>query len=554
MEENYSLSVYKIIFPYMRRYRLRYTVGFFCLLVVDGAQVLIPQIMRRAVDLVSGGSFILRDVMVLALAMVGGMAVISLGRFLWRYFIYGSARRIEAEIRENIFDHLLVLSWDFYQKNKIGDLMARSTNDLGQVRNAIGMGLVTMVDGTVMALAILVIIFVQDAGAAGLAVIPLVPITLLILLSSKMTGRLFERANRAWSDMSDTAQETFAGIRVVKSFVKEWWFTQRFTRDNDSYRKVNMSLTRVFGIFFPLVNFLAQISTVILIAVGGRRVVLGLMSAGELVSLFSYIQMLIWPLMGAGFMVNMIRRGAVSLGRINEILCAESSIKNPAEARRPLFEQALSPGMPKDNAGENAIEIRGLSFAWEQGKPVLADIDLSVADGVMLGILGPTGSGKSTLIKILTRMADPPEDTVRIYGIPSASWNLEELRGIFGVAPQDSYLFSDSIKNNIGYGLSASGENSDTVAAGDDGHEDDAGKGDLFKNRRAQNRRRWFFGRSPAQPRVSGTDASPSDIVDQSHLIAKAARFSAIDQDLPQFSRGFDTLIGERGLTLSGGQ
>jgi ATP-binding cassette subfamily B protein len=495
-----SLSVYKTIFSYIHRYRFRYLLGFFCLILVDASQVLIPQILRRAIDLISGGTYALDRIVSLALAMVGSMAVISLGRFFWRYFIHGSARRIEMELRDKIFAHLLTLSWDFYQKNKIGDLMARSTNDLGHVRNAIGMGLVTVVDGTIMAIGILIIIFVQDAHTASMAVIPLPFITLLILLFSKTVGKLFFRANETYSEMSDTVQETFAGIRVVKSFVKEWWFVGKFSRNNDDYRMANMSLTRLFGIFFPLITFLSGFSTVILIIVGGQRVVLGLMSPGDLVSLFSYIHMLIWPLMGAGFMVNMIKRGATSLGRINEILDVEPSIKSPESPRRPLLR------------ARPAIEIRNLTFAYAVDAPVLEGINLTIEEGTMVGILGRTGAGKSTLIKTLTRMVDPPPDTVRIYGIPVAEWDLTELRGLFGATPQDSYLFSDSIKNNIGYGIGAA----EDAAAGQNGSR--------------------------------GSDGTAAE------TLARAARLSAIDQDLGNFSQGWDTVIGERGLTLSGGQ
>ncbi|MDR1909525.1 MAG: ABC transporter ATP-binding protein/permease [Spirochaetaceae bacterium] len=480
-----SPGVFRTMFPYFRRYRGRYLLGFLCLLVVDASQVLIPQILRRAIDLISGGGFELNQVFVLALAMVGSMAVISGGRFLWRYFINGSARRIETELRDRIFSHLLTLSWDFYQRNKIGDLMARSTNDLGQLRNAIGMGLVTLVDGTIMVAGILAIIFIQDARTAAMAVIPLPLITALILLFSKKVGKLFFRANETYSEMSDTVQETFAGIRVVKSFVKEPWFIEKFSANNDDYRRVNMDLTRLFGIFFPLITFLSGFSTVILILLGGRRVVLGLMTPGGLVSLFSYIQMLIWPLMGAGFVVNMIQRGAVSLERINEILNTEPSIRSPAKPA-----PARPPSAP-------VIEIRGLSFAYAADKPVLADLNLSVEAGTVLGILGRTGAGKSTLVKILPRMIDPPPETVRIFGVAVEEWNLDALRGLFGVAPQDSYLFSDSIQNNIAYG------SAEAVPAGE--------------------LRRW-------------------------------AESAALDRDLANFSQGAATVIGERGLTLSGGQ
>jgi ATP-binding cassette subfamily B protein len=485
-----SLGEYKTMLPYLARYRGRYALGFLCLLMVDAAQMLIPQFTRQAVDLISaagvsgpGGGTASR-IFWLCVAMSATMLFISAGRFLWRYFIHGSSRRIETELRGRIFDHLLDLSYDFYQKNKIGDLMARTTNDVGAVRNAIGMGLVALVDGTVLAAAIMVVIFLQDSRTAMFAVIPLLPITALILLFGSAIGKKFRRAHETYSNMSDTVQETFAGIRVVKSFVKEWWFIKKFADTNDDYRDANMELVKTFGVFFPFITFLSGITSLILLLAGGRRVVEGFMTPGELVALFSYFRMLIWPLMGAGFMVNMIQRGAVSLSRVNAVLDTKPSIVSPAVTRRPAA-----------GGGEYAIAIRNLSFSYG-GEKVLENISANIKPGAWVGIMGRTGSGKSTLIKTLTRTVDPPPGTVLVRGVDVRDWDLEELRSLFAATPQDSYLFSDSIRNNIGYGLAESG-------------------GDR---------------------------------------LLRAAELAALEKDLALFAHGWDTTIGERGLTLSGGQ
>jgi ATP-binding cassette subfamily B protein len=487
---NVSFKEFKTLRPYLRRYRRRYFWGFICLITVDAAQILIPQFIRQAVDLISAGNFSWRRVLFLCLGMIGLMTVISAGRFFWRYFIHGSSRRIETEMRERLFDHLLILSWDFYQKNKIGDLMARSINDLNAVRMAIGMGLVALVDFAVMATSILVIMFVQDARSALLAVIPLPLVTLLILFFGSAAGKRFRWAQEAYSKMSDTVQETFAGIRVIKSFVKEAWFVKKFADTNDDYRRANMELVKLFGFFFPFVSFLSGLTVLIMLLIGGVRVVEGYMSPGSLVALFRYLQMLIWPLMGAGFMVTMIQRGAVSLRRVNEILEAKPSISSPAEPKPAPRTAASGP------AGLPAIEIKNFNFSYKGGAPVLEDISLTVDRGQWLGIMGRTGSGKSTLIKALPRMIDPPPGAVFIFGLDVREWDLERLRGLFAAAPQDSYLFSDSIKNNIGYGLKA-----------------------------------------PAE-----------------EALKKAAEISALGKDLESFTSGWETVIGERGMTLSGGQ
>ncbi|MCL2127963.1 MAG: ABC transporter ATP-binding protein/permease [Treponema sp.] len=482
-----SLKHYKYLLPYLAKYRRGYFWGLACLITVDAAQIAIPQFIRKAVDLISSGDFRWAQIVGLCAWMTAIMAVISVGRFSWRYFIHGSSRRIETEIREKIFAHLQTLSWDFYQSNKIGDLMARSTNDLNAVRMAIGMGFVALVDFLVMATAILIIIFTQDAESALFSIIPLPLVTVLILIFGRTVGKKFQAAHESYSKMSDTAQETFAGLRVIKSFVKEWWFIKKFASDNDQYRRANMELVRLFGIFFPLVTFLSELTVLIMLVIGGIRVINGLMSPGSLVAMFRYLHMLIWPLMGAGFMVNMIQRGAVSLGRVYSVLNTVPSIRDEEGAgQKPVI----------DDKANSAIEIKDLSFSYNDNVPVLENISLTLARGEWLGIMGRTGSGKSTLIKTLTRTVDPPKGTVFAFGRDIREWPLSDLRGLFAVSPQDSYLFSDSIQNNIAYGLDSAGED----------------------------------------------------------LLQKAASMAALEKDIAGFSDGDSTLIGERGLTLSGGQ
>jgi ATP-binding cassette, subfamily B, multidrug efflux pump len=483
-----SLKEYKALIPYISRFRVQYVFGIICLIIVDAAQIAIPQFIRKAVDLISGGNYQWRQIIILSLYMTGVMAVVAGGRFLWRFFINGSSRRIEAKLRENLYSHLQKLSWDFYQKNKIGDIMARSISDLEAVRMSIGMGVVALFDFVFMSTAILIIIFVQDARSALVSIIPLPLVSALILLFGNLVGKKFRVAREAYSKLSDNAQETFAGIRVVKSFVKEWWFIKKFADSNDDYRKANMELVRLFGFFFPFIQFLSGLTVLIMLAVGGLRVINGLMTPGSLVAMFRYLNMLIWPLMGAGFMVNMIQRGAVSLGRINEILNTQPSIQ---DGKKPAYTK------PSDSVP--ALELSNLTFSYNGANAVLDGITLKINRGEWLGIMGRTGSGKTTLVKTFTRMIDPPPGSVRVFGIDARDWPLEELRKLFAVSPQDSYLFSDSIANNIAYGY-------------------------------------------------GGEDTKTSDAVD------KAVVFASLDKDLALFQQGKDTLVGERGLTLSGGQ
>ncbi|MDR3020993.1 MAG: ABC transporter ATP-binding protein/permease [Treponema sp.] len=480
-----SLKEYRTLFPYLKRFRNRYILGFICLIIVDAAQIAIPQFIRIAVDLISTGVFELKQIIILALFMIGTMTIVAVGRFFWRYFINGSSRRIEAYLREDLFDHLQKLSWDFYQKNKIGDLMARSINDLHSVRMAMGMGLVAFFDFIFMATAILIIIFIQDAGSAMYSIIPLPLITVLILVFGSMVGKKFRAAHEAYSKLSDNVQESFSGVSVIKSFVKEWWFLKKFADSNDDYRKANMELVRLFGFFFPLVTFLSGLTILVMLAIGGSRVINGLMTPGSLVAMFRYLGMLIWPLMGAGFMVNMIQRGAVSLGRINEILNTVPSIRD-TENPQTAHVQAPVP----------ALELSNLSFSYNEKESALDGINLKVNRGEWLGIMGRTGSGKSTLVKTFMRMLDPPQGTVSVFGLDVRDWSLEELRTLFAVSPQDSYLFSETIARNITYG------------------------------------------------KIFADDVTLENIIN----------FASLSRDLSLFQSGKETLIGERGLTLSGGQ
>jgi len=480
----YSIREFKSIFPYIIPFIPHYIAGLICLILVDFGQILIPQFIKSAIDLLSSRDANLNSIGMICLQMLAISMVISLGRFLWRFFINGASRKIETEIRQNLFNHLMNLSYDFYQNNKIGDLIARATNDLNAVRNALGIGFVAFFDSTIMALAILIIMVLQDRDTALFSILPLPVITLLIVGFGNLIGHRFMKVQEAYSHMSETVQETFAGIRVVKSFVKERWFIELFGKNNDDYKDANVTLVKVYGLFFPLISFLSGLTTLILLIVGGGKVIGGQMSPGTLVALFSYLQMLIWPMLGMGFLINMIQRGAASLGRINEILATPPAIYSKSTTR------------PSNTASVPSIEIKNLNFSYPDGTPALRGVSIEIPAGSIVGIMGRTGSGKSTLLKTLCRLVDPPDGTVFIDGIDVKDWDLTELRSRFGMTPQDAFLFSDSVKNNIIFGDESAGD----------------------------------------------------------HLLKEMIELASLSRDLDDFKDGLDTVIGERGLTLSGGQ
>ncbi len=473
----------KALWPYVRKHGWAYAGGLVCLAITSGSQVQIPEMLRLAVDAIAAGDFQLSTIARLMIQMVLIAFLIAIGRFGWRYFIHGASRRIEAELRQKLFDKFLSLQPSFFQRSQIGDLMARSTNDMNAIRMASGMALVALFDALFMSMFILVRLFSRQPVIAAIVIIPLPLITVLTLFLGRFIRGMFRSVQEGFSEMSRQTQEIFAGVRVVKSFVKERFFFRRFREANEEYQVRNMRLVRVWGLFFPIVNFLAGVMTLLLLRYGGRAVILGSLSPGEFVATLSYLEMLIWPMLGAGFTINMLQRGAASMGRINEILQEEPEIFSPSEAVTEL--------------GSTSISIRGLTFAYgDEERPALDDVSIEIQEGQILGILGRTGSGKSTLLKLLPRLDNPPRGTIYIGGVDVLDYDLATLRGAFGTVPQDTFLFSTTLRDNVGFAL------------------------------------------DHPQP-------------EQLHHVAD---ISTISRDMKIFPDGWDTQVGERGISLSGGQ
>lgn len=477
------LKEYSSMLPYLKKYKLNYGAGILFLVVVDAAQVFIPKYVKQAVDAVASGHFHIEDILKPALSMIAIAFVISIGRFLWRYFIIGASRQIETQMRDKLFAHLMDMSSKFYQENKTGDLMARATNDMNSVRQSVGMGFVSFVDGVFMSSMILIAMISTNPGVAAYTIIPMPFISVLILFFGKLVGGQFKRVQEVFSKMSDIAQETFAGMRVVKAFVKESYFGKRFSDTNDDYRDSVMDLVKTFGFFFPLISFLAGVSTVILLLVGGTASTRNRMSPGDIIAMISYLEMLVWPLMGAGFTVNIIQRGAASLKRINEILSTPNEIHSPPNA---IFD------IPS-----GTLSVTKLDFEFPgKGSNTLSDISFKMPEGSTLGILGRVGSGKSTLLKVLPRLLDAGPGKIFIGGKDIADFDLAALRKAYGFVPQESFLFSASIRENVVYG-----------------------RPDIGQAR-----------------------------------FAELAEIAALERDVKLFPSGWDTVVGEKGLTLSGGQ
>ncbi len=473
----------RTLLPYLKKHALSYALGLLCLLVTDGGQLYYPQLIRRAIDLVTTGSFSMNAVLPIVATMGAMSVVIGAARFGWRFFLQGASRRIELELRDELFAHLQTLSSTFYGRSKIGDLMAHFTNDVGAIRQALSMGLVAFIDGFFMASAALVIILAQNPRIALLVVTPLPIITAGVLLFSRIIRDRFRRVQEGFSSLSDMAQESLSGIRVLKTFVREKAFVRRFGERNVQYSDSNLALTRVWGLLYPAIGFLGGLTTLILLFVGGAAVIEGRLSPGQFTAFFAYLQMLIWPMIGAGFTFNLLQRAAASMARINAILREQPDI--------------VSPPHPVTAPIRGAVTFRGLHYRYPgTEREVLAGISFELPAGGRLGILGRTGSGKSTLVRLIPRLLDPPAGTVFVDGVDVRSYDLQHLRESVAMVPQDPFLFSIPIRENIAFGTR------------------------------------------------DGADGG----------VQRAAEVSTITRDLSTFPQGWETVVGERGITLSGGQ
>lgn len=480
------LKEYRTLLPLVKQYRGHYLAGVLCLIVTSGGQILIPQFVRQGIDIVTQTGFSLSELVRPLLFMIGVAVVISVARYGWRYFIHGASRRIEAQLRGRLFSHLLILSGSFYRERQSGDLMARATNDMQAIRMASGMALVAAIDGVFMTIAILWILFQQNPRIAALTILPLPLVTVLILSAGRIVSRLFKQVQEGFSDLSEEAREAIAGVRVIKAFVKESYFVRKFGETNREYQRRNLRYVRLWGLFFPLVIFLSGLTTLLLLRFGGAAVIRGTLTPGEFVATMSYLEMLIWPMLGVGFTVNMIARGAASLKRINEILDVE-----------PEITPVVDPPVAVGRTHSHTLEARNLTYRYPgMDVDALSGVSFRLEPGSSLGILGTTGSGKSTLMWLLPRLLDPPEGTLFLNGKDIRTLDLPELRSVFGIVAQETFLFSATISENIAY-------------------------------------------------------AAPNATEER---IREMAEISTISRDLDLFPQGIETEVGERGVSLSGGQ
>jgi len=474
----------KHLLKHFARYKWAVVGGVICLLFVDGMQLIIPRIIKRAVDDLTYSGAAHTNLLIYGLRIVALAAGIAVFRFFWRFFIIGTSRHIEEDIRNDLYSHLQRLSASYFAVNKTGDLMAHAVNDLNAVRMACGFGVVAMTDAIVLGLAAIGFMLALNVRLTLLALIPMPIIALFTLRAGKMLHSRFEKVQETFSSLTERVRESMSGIRVVKAYSQEEHELASLAVIGKEYVRDNIRLVRVWGAFFPFIMMLSSMSVVIIIYFGGSQVMLGGITTGDLVAFTSYLGILTWPMIAMGWVVNVLQRGAASMGRINRILEVVPEIadrENAVELVEPRGE----------------VEFRGVTFSYAEGlEPALADISFIVPQGHTLGVLGRTGSGKSTVCNLLLRIHEATEGQVLVDGSDVTGLTLCSLRGAIGYVPQDTFLFSDTIRENIRFGAPDAGD----------------------------------------------------------ERVTEAVRIAGILDEVESFPDGLDTLVGERGVTLSGGQ
>ncbi len=475
----------KLALHYIRRYWWFYAVGILSLTLVDVLNVFIPQLTGAITDGLSSQSLQMPGIRSLALQILLYGALIALGRFGWRFFLFGSSRKIERDLRNDMFGHLESLSQRYYNEHKTGDLMAHFTNDLQAVRELLGMTIITTFDASVMLIMVLArMIMYVSLKLTVVAVVPMLLIIVGDIFFGKAMHRRFLARQEAFSNLTDHVQETISGIRVIKAFVQERKELAEFARHNQNNKEKNLAVVRLVALAMPLLDLIIGLSTLITLLYGGYLTIYGDITVGQFVAFNMYVGMLVWPMIAVGECVSSISRGMASMRRIRIILSEKPDI--------------VDEGDPSITELEGRIDLNHLTFSYPgTGVPVLRDISLHVDAGETLAVIGRTGSGKTTLVSLIERLYDTKSpDMVCIDGHPLRTIPLSTLHRAISYVPQDQFLFSDTVHGNIAFGVDA---------------------------------------------------CTREDVI-------RAAKMACIHDNIMEFPKNYDTLVGERGVTISGGQ
>ena len=477
------------LFPYLRKYRGSYFIGTICVFINNGVWILFPLVLRHAVDGLQGG--VTREkLLTYSLELMGVAAIKGIFQFLTRWIVIGISREIEFDLRNDLFRHLESLSYSYYQRTRTGDIMARATNDLNAVRMLLGPAIMYSANTIVFTAGALAFMLSISPRLTFYAFLPLPLVSITVQYFGKQIPERFEKIQAMFSEISARAQENFSGARVIRAYVQEESEIAAFETSNREYINRSLKLVRLMGMLWPTLETMLGLAIVLVLWLGGREVLYGRMTVGGFVAFNTYMVQLTWPVIALGWVINIFQRGTASMGRINEILVEQSEIQDSPEVRAKAAGEGARATQIR---GE--IEFRGLNFGYN-GVPVLHDINLRIPAGSSLAIVGPTGSGKTTLVSLIPRIYDAAPGTVWIDGKPVREFPLEPLRRQIGFVPQETFLFSETVRENIAFGKE---------------------------------------------------DATDEEV-------SSAAEAANIAQDIEEFPEKYRTLVGERGITLSGGQ
>ena len=435
------MNSFTFLFQYIKRHKYQYTAGIITLFVVDFANLFIPRLTGTITDGLTAHSLDWNGIRLCLLAIFGLGLTLALGRFLWRFFLFGASRSIEKELRNDMFRHLEKMSVEYYNEHKTGDLMTRFTSDLNAIRMAIGPAVICVFDASVMTIMVICqLMYYVNIRLTLLAIIPMLLICAGEIYYGKIMHARFRERQEAVSDLTDFVQESFSGVRVIKAFVRERSQMRAFARANRHTMDKNLNVVRLQAVVMPLLDVIIGLSSLITLVYGGYLALVGEITLGRFVAFNQYINMLVWPMLACGDAINMFSQGSASTRRIREIFDEKPEIYDRKDVQPP-------------------DEIRGditfshLTFIHRgHSEPTLKDINLEIPAGTTLAIIGRTGNGKSTLVNLLLRLYNTKPGMILIDGRDINTIPLKALRENIAYVPQDNFLFSDTLKANIAFG------------------------------------------------------------------------------------------------------
>ena len=482
----------RLLIPYIQRYRREYLLGFGSLALCSTLFSVAPRVLQLAVDDLSAGVTSTKLILYAAvLIVIAGLA--GYFRYQMRRIIVSASRGVEYDLRNDFFAHLERLPVSFFQQNRTGDLMSRATNDLSSVRMMIGPAVMYLANTIITAVVSLFLMFSLDVRLTLIVLLPLPIVSITVRMFGTAIHKTFEEVQEKLSDMSAIAQESLTGVRVVRAYRQEEPEIARFRESNLEYLRHNRRLSRLQGAFFPTMSLFLGVSALLALWLGSRDVMSGRITVGELVAFNAYLAQLAWPMIAFGWVTNLLERGLASWKRMLLVMETVPAIRD--ESPRASQDQ---PQTVQNPPIAGSIEFRHLTFRYGE-REVLKDVSFTVKAGQTVAIVGGTGSGKSTLVNLLPRIQDPPRGTVFIDGRDVRDIPLSDLRGAIGFVPQEPFLFSETLAQNVAFG-------------------------------------------------VPGLDETHPERVEAAATIAR------LDKDVRDFPQSYQTMVGERGITLSGGQ